>query len=234
MEKALYVRLLIADNHKLTRCGLVEILNAEKDLFVIGEADDGDELVDLYFMLNPDVLIMDESMPKKSGLDAFKKIKEKDPGVKAIFLSNLENPAAVYQCYKYGVKAYLEKTVLIGELLLAIQTASYGEIYHGGSFSKNRLLQLTHLYKAEGIPDDENISTDFNYREEQILYQIGRGLQSKEIAEQLAVSRRTVDMYRSQLMEKLELRNMQELIVFAVKYSFSKQIIYKYEEGLTM
>ena len=228
MEKALYIRILIADNHKLTRRGVVEILNAEKDLFVIGEADDGDELVDLYFMLNPDVIIIDESMPKKPGIEAFKEIKEKDQGVKAIFLSNLENPAAVYQCYKYGVKAYLEKTVLIGELLLAIQTASYGEIYNGGSFSKNRLLQLSNLYKAEGIPDDESVSINFNYREEQILFQIGRGLQSKEIAEQLSVSRRTVDMYRSQLMEKLELRNMQELIVFAVKYSFSKQTVCEY------
>jgi DNA-binding NarL/FixJ family response regulator len=207
---------------------MVEILNAEKELFVIGEADDGDELIDLYFMLNPDVLIIDESMPKIPGLESFKQIKEKDPGVKAIFLSNLENPASVYQCYKYGVKAYLEKTVLIGELLLAIQTASFGEVYHGGSFSKNRLLQLSHLYKSEGIPDDENISIDFNYREEQILFQIGKGLQSKEIAEQLSVSRRTVDMYRSQLMEKLELRNMQELIVFAVKYSFSKQTVCEY------
>jgi len=216
------IRLLIADDHNLFRTGVINLLENERDIFVVGEAETGEQMVNNYFLLKPDVVLVDISMPVLSGIDALKKIKETDSAARVLFLSMYEGEEYIYYCLQAGGNGLISKKVLKGELLYAIRLIKEGKYYFGAEVTEEKLNEIIGRYKNENIylySGDDKLSP----REIQILKFISDGLTSPEIAEKLFISKRTIDSHRTHMMQKLNLKSLPELIKFAVNYNFSKK-----------
>jgi DNA-binding NarL/FixJ family response regulator len=211
------IKILIADDHKLFRSGIVKLLGDQPNIFVIGEAENGAQLVEKYFELLPDIVLTDIAMPNMSGLEAVATIKKKDPGLKALFLSMYDSDEYIYKAFKSGGTGLVNKNILEGELHYAIEKVYNGEKYFRGKLKEDDLKKLIEEFESNkelsSIPINE-----ITYREEQILKLLNEGLSSKEMAERLNLSKKTIDFYRSNLMRKFNLRSSVDLIRFAVNY----------------
>ncbi len=211
------IKILIADDHKLFRSGIVRLLKDQPNIYVIGEAENGTQLVEKYFELLPDIVLTDIAMPNMSGLEAISNIKKKDPGLKALFLSMYDSDEYIYKAIKSGGRGLINKNILEGELLYAIEQVNSGEKYFRGKWKEEDLTKLIEEFESNkelnSIPNDE-----ITYREEQILKLLNQGLSSKEMAEKLNLSKKTIDFYRSNLMRKFNLKSSVDLIRFAVNY----------------
>jgi len=216
------IRILVADDHKLFRSGIISLLENEREVLVVGEAENGDELVEKYFKLKPDVVLVDISMPGLTGTEAIKKIRRKDQSIKALFLSMHDDEEYIYHCRKAGGKGLISKNIMKGELILAIKKVYEGGNYFGINLTERRLNDLTSKYHVlmENPKGDIDILSP---REEQILRFISEGLTSGEIAEKLFVSKRTIDTHRTNLMQKLDLKSLPELIRYAINYTTAKE-----------
>ncbi len=210
------IRLLVADDHTLFRSGLINILSNEKEIFIVGEAETGEELINKYFSLKPDIVLADISMPVLSGIDALTYLKEKNPEVKFLFLSMHDDKEYISYCYNAGGMGLISKKVVKGELLYAINCVSDGKKYFGAGLTEDELKQLN-------FPKDEKIffneSDDLTPREKEILIKIAEGYTSVKIAEELLLSKRTIDTHRTHLMQKLNLKSLPELIKYAIRFT---------------
>jgi DNA-binding NarL/FixJ family response regulator len=218
------VRILLCDDHSVLREGIISLLKSEKDLLIVGEAENGLELIDKYFKLKPDIIITDIKMPEMSGTEAVKKIKEKDPDAKALFLSMYEGTEYIYYTYKAGGSGLINKNIVKGELVYAIRKILSGELYFGAEIEPNDLEEIVRNYEEtttyyKDIQNNYNISD----REAEILKLIGDGITSGEIAEKLGLSKRTIDTHRAHLLQKLKLKGLPSLIRFAVSFSQSQK-----------
>jgi DNA-binding NarL/FixJ family response regulator len=212
------IRLLIADDHNLFRSGLVNLLLPENGIFIVGEAGNGEELVEKYFSISPppDVIIVDISMPVLSGLEAAKRILAADKSAKILFLSMYDDDEYIYHCIKVGGKGLVNKNVLKGELILAIKQIHQGKEYYKNGITKE---YLEKLYANQTLPDFDKIllyKNKLSVREEEVLTLIGKGLTSNEIADKLKIRKRTIDGYRANIIQKLNLKNLPELIKYAI------------------
>jgi two-component system response regulator NreC len=214
------IRLLVADDHNLFRSGIINLLSDEKDIFVVGEAASGKELIERYFELKPDIVLADISMPDMDGIEALKKIKEKDPGVKFLFLSMYEGEEYIYYCNSAGGKGLISKKVLKGELLFGLQTVAENGKYFGTEIDEKKLEEISKKYNKKINPDDLT-SDSLTPREKKILELIGEGFTSNEIAEKLFLSKRTIDTHRTHLIQKLNLKSLPELIKYAITFNIS-------------
>lgn len=212
------IRLLVADDHALFRSGLLSLLESEEDISIVGEANNGQELVDIYFSTSPlpDVVLVDISMPIMSGLDAAKKILSQDITAKILFLSMYEDEEYIYHCIKSGGKGLVNKSILKEDLIYAIK-----QVYNGGEYYKHGMTRekLEKKYKNQKSYSYENIvqvREPLSWREEEILTLIGEGLTSIEIGDNLKLSRRTIDAYRMTIIQKLNLKSLPELIKYAI------------------
>ncbi len=212
------IRILVADDHNLFRSGVINLINDEKDIFVVGEAESGEELIKKYLQLKPDIVLADISMPDMNGIDALKKLMEEDKSVKFLFLSMHEGDEYIYYCYNAGGMGLISKKVLKGELLFAIRTVSENEKYFGINVTEEKLNEILERYNKK-VLYPETKDDDLTPREKQILNFIAEGLTSNEIAEKLYVSKRTVDTHRTHLMQKLNLKSFPELIKYAINFS---------------
>jgi len=216
------IRILVADDHNLFRNGIINLLSDEKDIFVVGEAESGEDLIKKYFQLKPDMVLADISMPDMNGIEALKKIKEDDQSVKFLFLSMYEGDEYIYYCYNIGGMGLISKKVFKGELLFAIRTVSEGRKYFGINITEEKLNEILERYNKNNLyiePFNEFLTP----REKQILNLISEGCTSNEIAEKLYLSKRTIDTHRTHLMQKLNLKSFPELIKYAINYSFSEK-----------
>lgn len=215
MEKTISV--LIADDHRLFRSGIVGLLTNVSDLIVLDEADNGEDLVEKYFSLKPDLVVADIAMPSLSGFEALKEIKKIDPKAKFLFLSMYESPEYVHYALKIGGKGLLGKTIHQHELIYAIRQIADGGIYFGKDWPKEKLEELEKQYKnlADGKLDSNIVLTS---KEKEVLYYISEGYTSSEIAEKLDVSKRTIDAHRQNLMKKTKSNSLSQLIAFAIKF----------------
>jgi two-component system response regulator NreC len=216
------ISVLVADDHKLFRSGIISLLENEREIFVVGEAENGDELVEKYFLLKPDVVLADISMPVLSGTDAIKKIKKTDDSIRVLFLSMHDDEEYIYYCLKAGGRGLISKNIMKGELILAIKRVYEGGNYFGANRTDDNLRDLMNKYQ---VFKDHNISglEDFSQREDEILHLISEGLTSSEIAEKLFISKRTVDTHRTHLMQKLNLKSLPEFIKYAINYTTAKR-----------
>ena len=213
------IKILLGDDHTLFRNGLSKLLNEDSDLCLIGEAENGKELVSKYFVLKPDLVLTDISMPLMSGIDAIAEIKKKDEEVRALVLSIHSGEEYIYYTYKAGGMGLVSKSITQGELYYAIRKVYYGENYFGPDIDEERLHDI--IKKYENIAPQFNRKNEFllTDREKEVLLLIGEALTSNEIAKKLNVSRRTIDTHRANLIQKLRLKSMPELITYAVRYS---------------
>ena len=212
------IRILVADDHQLFRSGVISLLEDEPDIFVVGEAENGEELINLYFQLKPDVVLIDISMPFLTGTEALKEIKKGDPDVKALFVSMHDTEEYVYFALKHNAAGLISKNIMKGELIYAIKTAYNGNQYFGQGWPEEKLREImTRFEYLTGKSSKDNPS--LTPREREILRQIGYGLTSMEIAQKIKLSKRTIDSHRSHIMKKLGVSSLPELIKYALKYN---------------
>ena len=206
------VTILLVDDHPIVRQGLRHLLDDEPDLKVLGEAGDGVEALLLVERLKPDIIIVDMMMPGLNGLEVLRQIKNISPMTRSIVLSMQSADAYVTEAVKNGAAGYVLKETGPSELVNALREVSKGNQYFSAKLAKR--LEPNGL-AIEDTPLDmyETLTT----RERETLQMVAEGRSSAEIGKKLAISPRTVEIHRSNLMKKLNLGNQSELIRYAIK-----------------
>ncbi len=210
------IRILLADDHPLVRSGLIKLLEPYKEFSVVGEAGDGEEAVVLTKKLMPDVVVIDLSMPKLSGMEATKLIKKNHPSVKVLVLTMHDNEEYVYQILHSGANGYMLKNSGKDDLATAIKAVASGEKFFSPRVSE--IMVEAYLRKA-GAREDQIIDAEdvpLTKREKEVLYFIADGLNNAQIAEKLFISARTVDTHRTNIMQKLDIHESAKLVRYAI------------------
>jgi DNA-binding NarL/FixJ family response regulator len=204
------ISVLVADDHSLIREGIRRVLEAEADLKLVAEAEDGREAVSLFRIHRPDVVLLDIRMPGLSGLEALEQIRSEARGVKAILLSNRGESSMVQSAVTLGADGYLLKTSQTGELPAAIRAVMRGGNYFSPVIAREIVEQVRH-------PSPEGPFVALSMRERQVLRGIAEGKSAKEIATELGISTKTTESHRTSLMRKLGIRKATELVRYAVR-----------------
>lgn len=208
------IRVLISDDHAILRSGLKMLLNAEPDIAVIGEATTGEEAIRLAGELQPDLVLMDISMPGIGGLEATAEIKKQHPHIKVLILTMHESEAYLFRTIKAGGSGYVFKKSADTELINAIRQVMQGESFLKPSVTK--ALAQDYLERAEAGEVDDTYAT-LTDREREILKLIAEGNTNPEIAKILVISVRTVETHRAHIMDKLGLHHRSELVKYALR-----------------
>lgn len=214
------IKILLADDHTIVRQGLSEIINSFEDFCIIAEADDGYGLIEKYFEFKPDIVLTDIEMPRMKGIEAAKEILEKDNNAKIVFLTMYSTDEYIYISHKIGAKGLIPKSVIKNELVRALRI-----IAEGGHYFMNRpefeLKELVERYGRRILEVPDLGVAKLNARDKEILLYIAEGLKSEQIADKLNIGKRTVDVERSKIMDKLNLESTIQLVKFAIQYSLS-------------
>ena len=208
------VRILLADDHNILRDGMRLLLERQPGFVVVGEAADGREIIDLACEHHPDVIVMDIAMPNMNGIEATRRIVEKQPETGVVILSMHYDESYILRSLKAGARAYLLKDSLKVELISAIRAASEGRSFFSPKIS--RVLQEDYI-EALGRKDADDTYELLTDREREILQLVAEGKTNKEIASLLNVSLYTVDTHRTHILQKLNLHSVPELILYAVR-----------------
>ncbi|HMD43925.1 MAG TPA: response regulator transcription factor [Candidatus Acidoferrum sp.] len=208
------IRIVLADDHKLMRSGLRVLLEQQQDFTVIGEASDGREAVALVNSQKPDVLVMDIGMPNLNGIEAAGQITEDHPEISIVMLSMHSDESYVLRALKAGAKGYLLKDSAETDLIRAVHSVAEGKSFFSPAVSKVLLDDYVRKLKRSGSEDPYDLLTP---REREVLQLIVEGKSNKDVAQLLNLSVYTVETHRSNIMEKLNLHGVPELILYAVR-----------------
>ena len=211
------INILVADDHTLFRQGIIRLLEDNKDFSVVAESENGIELIEKYFNIYPDIILADIAMPELSGIQAVQEILKRDRNAKALFLSMYDEGEYVYKVIKSGGMGLVNKNILEDELFLAIENVNKGEKYFGRKWTDKDLSQLINDYEKI-LDKNHEFHIELNFREEQILQLVIDGDMSKDIAEKLQISKKTIDYYRSNLYNKFNTKTQVELIKSGILY----------------
>jgi two-component system response regulator NreC len=204
------IRILIADDHTIFRSGLRLLLASEPGFEVVGEAEDGDQVIALAHELLPDVVLMDIGMPGTNGLEATKRIKELIPAVNVLVLTMHRSEEYFFQMLEAGASGYVLKGAETSDLIQSVRTVARGEVFLYPSLAA----RLVEEYLRERS-ETSSPSSKLTPRESQILQLIADGYTNKEIAEMLVISPSTVHSHLTNLMQKLEFTKRHELVQYA-------------------
>jgi DNA-binding NarL/FixJ family response regulator len=207
-------RVLLADDHRLIRTGLRLVITQNPSLTVVGEADDGRQAVAMAAEHKPDVIVMDIGMPNLNGIEAARQISEAHPEIAIVMLSMHSDEGYVLRALNAGARAYLLKDSADADLSRAIEAVTEGKSFFSPAVSKLLLDDYVRKLKRAGVEDSYDLLSP---REREILQLVAEGHSSKEIANALNLSVYTVETHRSNLMQKLNLRGIPELILYAVR-----------------
>jgi two-component system, NarL family, response regulator NreC len=207
------IRILLADDHTILRQGLKLILSSQPDLQVIGEAANGNEVVQLAQELRPDIVLLDVAMPELNGIDATRRMMETNPKLRILVLSMHKEAVYVREILRAGARGYLLKDVIDTELLSAVRSVARGDGYVSPAVSSALLSDY-----RQNIHDPIDLLTK---REREVLQLIAEGKTNKEVAAKLNLSVYTVDSHRGKIMEKLNLHSTGELVRFAIKHGLT-------------
>ncbi len=218
------IRLLLVDDHDVIRTGLRSFLETQDDLVVIGEACNGVEAIDLALELQPDVIVMDITMPEMDGLEATRQISKKCPNCKVLTLTVHEDKQYFFEMMAAGAAGYISKQAAADELVSAIRTVCAGNVYLQPTLASWLLEDYRRLSQmpSVGISDEihEGLHPDLDVlsmRERQVLEMVAEGLSTPQIAEKLTISPKTVSRHRERIMNKLNLHSATELVKFAIR-----------------
>jgi two-component system, NarL family, invasion response regulator UvrY len=204
------IKVLFAEDHTIVREGLKQILADTKDIIVAGEAADGDEALSRIREEDYDVVVMDISMPGKSGLEVLKELKEIRPGLPVLILSMYPEDVYAVRSFRNGASGYLSKESAPTELIGAIRKVSAGSRYVSAALAEKLVVNL-------GDETGKPLHAKLSEREYQILCLIASGKTGKEIAAELSLSAKTVSTYRTRILEKMDLKNNAELTLYAIQ-----------------
>jgi len=205
-------KVLLVDDHTILREGLRMVLDAQPQIKVIGEADDGRQAVELAERLHPDVIVMDIAMPNLNGLEATRQIKRRWPDIRVVILTMHENQQYLVQIVKAGATGAVLKRSAGQELLTAVRAAAHGQSYFSPSIA-SMMLEDYRVRLGQGI-DDPEVLTE---REREVLQLIAEGKSNQDIADHLIVSIKTVQTHRAHIMEKLGMHDRTELVKYAIR-----------------
>lgn len=209
------ITILLADDHDVVRRGMKMLLEDEEGIQVIGEAFDGLDAIEKVKMLMPNVVILDLTMPKMNGIEAAKIISEEYPEVKILIFSMHHNKEYIVKSVENGANGYLLKDTGKDELLRAIKVVSEGRKYFPPEISEVIIDEL--LAKTSGIQEENRpIFEKITPKEKQILGMIVQGYNSREMANKLFLSIRTVDNHRANMMKKVKAKNTADLVKMAI------------------
>jgi len=207
------IRILLADDHKITRQGLRSLLDKEFDMEVVAEAEQGRTAVRLVRELSPQVVIMDVTMPDLNGVEAARQIVSEFPDVKIIALSMHSDSLFVTEMLKSGASGYLLKDCAFEELARAIRTVVAGKTYLSPSISGVVVDDYLHRL-SKAVLSGSEVLTD---REREVLQLLAEGKSTKQIALKLHISVKTVETHRRQIMDKLDIHTVAELTKYAIR-----------------
>ena len=206
-------RILIVDDHKIFREGLISMLEKKPDIEIIGEAENGREAITLFQELLPDIVIMDIVMPDMNGVEATRHISDKTSKAKIIGLSMHEDGRFAAEMLKAGASGFLLKDCAFEELVDAINIVRAGGIYLSAKI-KERMLDD---YVGFLSKDNPSLFSVLSAREQEVLKYLAEGKSTKEIASQLGVSAKTIEAHRQNIMAKLNIHNIADLIKYAIR-----------------
>ena len=210
------IRVMIADDHAILRAGLRSLLALQEDMELIAEAIDGQDAVNKAEQNKPDGLLMDITMPGMNGIEALKHVRKVSPGSRVLILTMHDDHAYLRSVLAAGGSGYLVKRAADTELLAAIRTVHQGRSYIDVGLENNQLQAVLDNDEQEASDAGGRSLDTLSERERQVLELVALGYTHKEVGEELSVSVKTVETYRSRLSEKLGLRSRAELVKFAL------------------
>ena len=207
------ITVFLADDHTIVRQGLAKLLEGEPDLRVIGEAENGREAVEKVEKLKPDIVLMDIAMPMLNGIEATRQIRKICPQTKVIILSMHSHDRYISELFSLGASGYLLKSSTGTDIIDAIHAAQKGSTYLSPSISDKVIEDYLSLKKKS---HQDDLYNRLSNREREVFQMIAEGRSTREISELLYVSPSTVKTHRANIMEKLEMENLSQLIQFAI------------------
>lgn len=208
------IQVLLADDHAVMRSGLRLLIDGQADMHVIGEAGDGLQAIDQAAALQPDVILLDLTMPKIDGLAALRQIRERSPHTQVLILTMHVDEQYLREALARGARGYVVKQAADQEVLSAIRAVMRGEVYVHPSLTKALLGDLMGGAKPIGPREPIGLLSE---RELHVIKQVARGYTNQEIAEKLSLSVKTVETYRARAMEKLDLSSRAALVRYALE-----------------
>lgn len=208
------INLLLVDDHEIVRTGLRMLLDSQPDIEIIGEASSGRQAIELAQSLNPDVIIMDLTLPDISGIETTRLIKSTQPAIEIVALTIHEDEQHFFEMLKAGASGYVPKRAAPEDLLTAIRVAYEGHVYIYPTLASALVSDYLTLNRHD---PDPSLETDLTPREQEVLELLAQGLSNEQIAETLFISPHTVARHREHIMKKLNLHSRSELVKFAIR-----------------
>jgi DNA-binding NarL/FixJ family response regulator len=218
------INIIIADDHEIFRDGLKLMLSKEPGISILAEASNGRELVHLVESFKPDVILTDIVMPVMDGIEAVKQIRVSNPQTTVIALSMFDNESLIVDMLEAGALGYLLKNADKDEILEAIRSVNMHHPYYCKSTSI-KLAKLISKSKFKGL----EAKVQFNEKEKEIIHYICQEFTNKEIGGKMFLSKRTVDGYRSKIMEKMQVKSTAGIVIYAIRHE-----LYKVDESSTL
>jgi DNA-binding NarL/FixJ family response regulator len=207
-------RILLVEDHRILREGVRAILAAQPDFEVVGEAADGGEAIRCAQELQPDVILLDLSMPRMNGLEALKGIKRVAPDARVVILTVQKGDEYIFSAIRAGADGYLLKDSSAAELVLGVRSVVVGERYLSAPVA-SRLVDA--LLDGKGLDARDPAGDVLSAREREVLKLVAEGYRSRQIGEYLCISEKTVEKHRANLMRKLQVNNAAGLTAYAVE-----------------
>jgi DNA-binding NarL/FixJ family response regulator len=208
------IKILLADDHAVMRAGLKLLIDGQADMRVIGEAGDGLQAIDQAVALQPDVILLDLTMPRLDGLSSLKQIRERAPHTRVLILTMHADEQYLREALNRGASGYVVKQAADQEVLSAIRAVMRGEMYIHPSLTK---ALLSGLIDQARVSPPTGLGPALSERETEIIKAVARGHTNQEIAAKLSLSVKTVETYRARAMEKLGLSSRTALVRYALE-----------------
>jgi DNA-binding NarL/FixJ family response regulator len=216
------IRLLIAEDETLVRHALAQLLAAEHDIEVVGQAPNGEAAVIAAQTQQPDVILMDINMPKLDGIAATRRIAQETPGCAVVMLTVLDDDDSVFEAIKAGARGYVLKDAPPEEVLIAIRAAASGEGFLGAPLVARVMGEFARISRLRAAAKE--VFAELTRREMEVLELVGKGMRNREIAGTLYISEKTVKNHISAILAKLQVNDRTEAALLAAKHGLSDPV----------
>ena len=207
-------KVFLVDDHQIVRDGIRSLIEDAKDIFIIGEAGDGDEMLSMLDTAQPDIILLDISLPGRNGIELIPEIKEQYPQIKILILSMYNADDYIFNAVRAGANGYLPKNSSKDELLDAVRQICEGNDYFGEEVHKIIVNSYISMAKDDKSPEKKQ---QLSVRELEILKLFAEGYSNKQIADKLFISVRTVESHKNHIMQKFGFKSTVEMVKYAIK-----------------